>query len=81
MKSIEERFEGQEKIPIPPFWGGLRIVPTIIEFWVYIAFSLSTIIPMTFSPTALVHQGNIRGMWNTPHLRHIHGVSYMSFDG
>lgn len=33
VKSVEEKFEGQEKIPVPPFWGGLRIVPTVIEFW------------------------------------------------
>lgn len=33
VKSIEKKFEGQEKIPVPPFWGGLRIVPTVIEFW------------------------------------------------
>lgn len=34
VKDVEERFEGEEKIPVPPFWGGLRIVPTYIEFWV-----------------------------------------------
>jgi pyridoxamine 5'-phosphate oxidase len=30
---IEQRFEGQEHIPVPPFWGGLRIIPELIEFW------------------------------------------------
>ncbi|KAF4513636.1 hypothetical protein G6O67_000884 [Ophiocordyceps sinensis] len=29
----EKRFEGQDKIPLPDFWGGLRIVPTTVEFW------------------------------------------------
>ncbi|OAA41511.1 pyridoxamine 5'-phosphate oxidase [Beauveria brongniartii RCEF 3172] len=29
----EKRFEGQDKIPVPDFWGGLRIVPTKVEFW------------------------------------------------
>jgi pyridoxamine 5'-phosphate oxidase len=29
----EERFQGQEEIPVPDFWGGLRIVPTSVEFW------------------------------------------------
>ncbi|CCF42146.1 pyridoxamine 5'-phosphate oxidase, partial [Colletotrichum higginsianum] len=29
----EERFKGEEKIPVPDFWGGLRIVPERIEFW------------------------------------------------
>jgi pyridoxamine 5'-phosphate oxidase len=30
---IESRFKYQEHIPVPPFWGGLRIVPEMIEFW------------------------------------------------
>ena len=30
---IEGRFAGVEDIPLPPFWGGYRIVPTVIEFW------------------------------------------------
>ncbi|KAK1759416.1 hypothetical protein QBC47DRAFT_105814 [Echria macrotheca] len=29
----EKRFEGVEKIPVPEFWGGLRIVPERVEFW------------------------------------------------
>ena len=29
----EKRFEGTEEIPVPDFWGGLRIVPTRVEFW------------------------------------------------
>ncbi|KFA78083.1 hypothetical protein S40288_05455 [Stachybotrys chartarum IBT 40288] len=30
---VEERFRGVEQIPVPDFWGGLRIVPTRLEFW------------------------------------------------
>ncbi|KAG5981165.1 hypothetical protein E4U55_003225 [Claviceps digitariae] len=30
---VEKKFEGQDKIPVPGFWGGLRIVPTRVEFW------------------------------------------------
>jgi pyridoxamine 5'-phosphate oxidase len=33
VKEVEKRFEGQEHIPVPPFWGGLRIIPEAIEFW------------------------------------------------
>lgn len=33
VKEVEQRFEGQDKIPVPPFWGGLRIVPEAVEFW------------------------------------------------
>lgn len=29
----EERFGGSEDIPVPEFWGGLRIVPERVEFW------------------------------------------------
>jgi len=30
---VEHRFSGQENIPLPPFWGGYRIVANMIEFW------------------------------------------------
>ena len=30
---IERRFVGHDDIPLPPFWGGYRIVATAIEFW------------------------------------------------
>lgn len=29
----EKEFEGLDEIPLPDFWGGLRIVPLEIEFW------------------------------------------------
>ncbi|KAI9848104.1 MAG: hypothetical protein M1837_001206 [Sclerophora amabilis] len=29
----EHRFEGVDKIPVPEFWGGLRIIPEMVEFW------------------------------------------------
>lgn len=33
VKDVEERFKGEEKIPVPEFWGGLRIIPDRVEFW------------------------------------------------
>lgn len=33
VKEVEQRFEGQDKIPVPDFWGGLRVIPEVIEFW------------------------------------------------
>ena len=29
---LEERFAGRE-VPVPEFWGGLRVVPAAVEFW------------------------------------------------
>ncbi|KAI1209905.1 pyridoxamine 5'-phosphate oxidase [Annulohypoxylon truncatum] len=33
VKETEKRFEGEENIPVPDFWGGLRIIPESVEFW------------------------------------------------
>ena len=30
---IERRFAGQDEVPLPPFWGGYRIVVAAVEFW------------------------------------------------
>ncbi|PQE06688.1 pyridoxamine 5 -phosphate oxidase protein [Rutstroemia sp. NJR-2017a BBW] len=30
---VERRFEGEERIPVPEFWGGLRVKPERVEFW------------------------------------------------
>lgn len=32
VRETEERFSGQD-IPLPPFWGGYRVIPELIEFW------------------------------------------------
>jgi pyridoxamine 5'-phosphate oxidase len=31
---MTERFAGDD-VPLPPFWGGYRIIPTDIEFWTH----------------------------------------------
>jgi pyridoxamine 5'-phosphate oxidase len=31
--AAERRFEGSEDIPVPEFWGGIRIRPETVEFW------------------------------------------------
>ncbi|KAK0643581.1 hypothetical protein B0T16DRAFT_416220 [Cercophora newfieldiana] len=33
VEEAERRWEGEERIPVPEFWGGLRIVPERVEFW------------------------------------------------
>jgi pyridoxamine 5'-phosphate oxidase len=33
VQGIHKQFEGTDDIPVPPFWGGLRIVPDVVEFW------------------------------------------------
>lgn len=33
VNEVERRFEGQDKIPVPEFWGGLRLKPLYVEFW------------------------------------------------
>ena len=33
VEEIEDRFRGQDEIPLPPFWGGYRLVPLVMEFW------------------------------------------------
>ena len=33
VRDVERRFEGMEEIPVPGFWGGVRVVPEVVEFW------------------------------------------------
>ncbi|KAI2618834.1 pyridoxamine 5'-phosphate oxidase [Hypoxylon sp. NC1633] len=33
VEETEKRFEGEDNIPVPDFWGGLRVIPEIVEFW------------------------------------------------
>lgn len=30
---VEQRFAGVESVPLPPHWGGYRVVPAEFEFW------------------------------------------------
>jgi pyridoxamine 5'-phosphate oxidase len=31
--ATEQRFAGVEDMPLPPFWGGYRLIPDAFEFW------------------------------------------------
>ncbi|KAH8434047.1 pyridoxamine-phosphate oxidase PDX3 [Aspergillus melleus] len=33
VQEMEKRFADTKEIPLPPFWGGVRIVPESVEFW------------------------------------------------
>ena len=33
VRDVERRFESVEDIPVPEFWGGLRVMPDMVEFW------------------------------------------------
>ena len=33
VKDVEKRFKHIEDIPVPEFWGGLRVLPETVEFW------------------------------------------------
>ncbi|KAH7089086.1 hypothetical protein FB567DRAFT_522984 [Paraphoma chrysanthemicola] len=33
VEDVEKKFDGEEKIPVPDFWGGLRVLPEVVEFW------------------------------------------------
>lgn len=33
VSDVEKRFDGNDKIPVPEFWGGLRVIPEVVEFW------------------------------------------------
>jgi len=33
VKLVSEQYHGQEDIPRPEYWGGFRVVPSMIEFW------------------------------------------------
>ncbi len=34
LTAVEDRFAGQETLPLPDFWGGYRVRPIEIELWV-----------------------------------------------
>lgn len=34
VRETEQRFAGGD-VPLPPFWGGYRLLPTSIEFWTH----------------------------------------------
>ena len=34
VSEVEERF-ADDDVPLPPFWGGYRLLPTVVEFWTH----------------------------------------------
>jgi pyridoxamine 5'-phosphate oxidase len=33
LAQVTDRFAADERVPVPPHWGGYRIAPEVIEFW------------------------------------------------
>lgn len=33
VEAVKKQYEGQEKLPLPDFWGGYLVKPTLFEFW------------------------------------------------
>jgi pyridoxamine 5'-phosphate oxidase len=33
MQQLEQEYAGHAAVPLPPFWGGYRLVPASLEFW------------------------------------------------
>lgn len=33
VQEVERKFDGVDQVPVPDFWGGLRVKPERVEFW------------------------------------------------
>lgn len=33
LRDVTARFAGDERVPVPPHWGGYRLAPEVVEFW------------------------------------------------
>lgn len=33
VRRLEEQYRNEEKLPLPDFWGGYVVIPTVFEFW------------------------------------------------
>ncbi|MEN9594470.1 MAG: hypothetical protein RLY23_953, partial [Actinomycetota bacterium] len=33
LAEMEQRFAGENLIPRPEYWGGIRVVPDVVELW------------------------------------------------